>query len=59
VTNKIKNGIKSEGYYLKHPQSGEPVWQKSRSKVIFSGLGADEVFGGYSRYKTAALKNGS
>ena len=25
----------------------------SKSKVVFSGLGADEVFGGYARYKTA------
>lgn len=31
---------------------------KSSSKVVFSGLGADEVWAGYSRYKTALLKNG-
>lgn len=29
---------------------------RSQSKVVFSGLGADEVWGGYSRYKTAAKK---
>jgi asparagine synthetase B (glutamine-hydrolysing) len=33
-------------------------WVKSSSKVVFSGLGADEVWAGYSRYKTALLKNG-
>jgi asparagine synthetase B (glutamine-hydrolysing) len=31
---------------------------RSNSKVVFSGLGADEVWAGYSRYKTAAKKNG-
>ena len=29
------------------------------SKVVYSGLGADEVFGGYARYKTAFLRGGS
>ena len=31
---------------------------RSNSKVVFSGLGADEVWAGYSRYKTALLKGG-
>lgn len=31
---------------------------KSNSKVVFSGLGADEVFGGYARYKTAFERGG-
>ena len=31
---------------------------RSTSKVVFSGLGADEVWAGYSRYKTAMLKGG-
>jgi asparagine synthetase B (glutamine-hydrolysing) len=30
----------------------------SQAKVVFSGLGADEVFGGYARYKTAFLRGG-
>ena len=30
----------------------------SNSKVVFSGLGADEVFGGYARYKTAYQRGG-
>jgi asparagine synthetase B (glutamine-hydrolysing) len=34
------------------------VWVKSSSKVVFSGLGADEVFGGYARYKTAFDRGG-
>lgn len=32
---------------------------QSESKVVFSGLGADEVFGGYARYKTAFQRGGS
>ena len=28
------------------------------SKVVFSGLGADEVFGGYGRFRTAFLRGG-
>jgi asparagine synthetase B (glutamine-hydrolysing) len=34
-------------------------WERSTSKVVFSGLGADEVWAGYSRYKTALLKGGA
>jgi asparagine synthetase B (glutamine-hydrolysing) len=30
----------------------------SNAKVVLSGLGADEVWGGYARYKTAFLKEG-
>jgi asparagine synthetase B (glutamine-hydrolysing) len=33
-------------------------WVTSESKVVFSGLGADEVFGGYARYKTAFERGG-
>lgn len=33
-------------------------WVKGESKVVFSGLGADEVFGGYARYKTAFERGG-
>lgn len=31
----------------------------SFAKVLFSGLGADEVFGGYARYKTAYVRGGT
>lgn len=34
------------------------MWVKSPSKVVFSGLGADEVWAGYSRYKTAGIRGG-
>ena len=44
----------------------EPEWYldealeiEVKSKVVFSGLGADEVFGGYARYKTAFERGGS
>jgi asparagine synthetase B (glutamine-hydrolysing) len=33
-------------------------WVQVESKVVFSGLGADEVFGGYARYKTAFERGG-
>lgn len=33
-------------------------WYRSQSKVVFSGLGADEVFGGYARYKTSFERGG-
>ena len=52
ITNKI-NLIDPNLYY--DVASG---WVKSPSKVVFSGLGADEVWAGYSRYKTAGIKGG-
>ena len=56
VTNKIQE-INQNLYYARD-ENGEPIWVKSQSKVVFSGLGADEVWGGYSRYKTAAVRGG-
>ena len=50
VTNSIKE--------IDHELYRSEKWVKSSSKVVFSGLGADEVWAGYSRYKTALLKNG-
>ena len=52
MTNKI-NTIDPQLYY-----GADKTWVRSPSKVVFSGLGADEVWAGYSRYKTAALKGG-
>jgi len=37
-------------------QEGIPV--TAQAKVLFSGLGADEYFGGYSRYKSAFTRGG-
>ena len=31
---------------------------KSNARVILSGLGADELFSGYSRYRVAFLRGG-
>ncbi len=31
---------------------------ESKAKVLISGLGADEIFGGYSRYRVAFLRAG-
>jgi asparagine synthetase B (glutamine-hydrolysing) len=36
---------------------GKREWVRSNSKVVFSGLGADEVWAGYARYRTAAKNN--
>lgn len=52
ITNKISS-IDPKLYYDK--TSG---WTVSQSKVVFSGLGADEVWAGYSRYKTAGIRGG-
>ena len=50
VTNQIKE--------MDVAQYRSEEWVRSTSKVVFSGLGADEVWAGYSRYKTALLKGG-
>ena len=50
ITNKIKRI--EPGLYRTEQ------WVKSPTKVVFSGLGADEVWAGYSRYKTASKKDG-
>ena len=52
ITNKITS-IDPELYY-----HSSHDWIRSPSKVVFSGLGADEVWSGYSRYKTAGIRGG-
>ena len=52
ITNKISS-IEPSLYY-----DAGGSWVRSPSKVVFSGLGADEVWAGYSRYKTAGTKGG-
>lgn len=56
VTNKITQ-IDPDKYYARTPQA-TPLQVTSQAKVVLSGLGADEVWGGYSRYRTAAVKSG-
>jgi len=45
---------------LYNPENQEEVPQrvKSEARIILSGLGADEIFGGYSRYRVAFLRGG-
>ena len=43
--------------YLAENEEGY-IRVNSYAKVVFSGLGADEVFGGYARYKTAFIRGG-
>lgn len=49
---------------LKFASEGEGVlWAKNQkiktsSSILISGLGADELFSGYSRYRVAFLRNG-
>lgn len=56
ITNKISSIDQTLYYFADH--NNKPKWVVSPSKVVFSGLGADEVWAGYSRYKTAAIKGG-
>lgn len=39
-------------------QNGGKELFESQAKIIFSGLGADEIFGGYSRYRVAKARGG-
>jgi asparagine synthetase B (glutamine-hydrolysing) len=41
---------------LHHDIAKNPI--RSASKILISGLGADEIFGGYSRYRNAFLRKG-
>jgi asparagine synthetase B (glutamine-hydrolysing) len=48
----------SRGRGLTSPKLGEPVLYKSQANVLLSGLGADELFGGYTRHDTAFRRHG-
>lgn len=41
---------------MHHDIERNPI--KSSSKILISGLGADEIFGGYSRYRNAFTRKG-
>ncbi|EAR94171.2 asparagine synthase (macronuclear) [Tetrahymena thermophila SB210] len=47
---------KGQGYL--HTDTLEKKNITSGAKVVLSGLGADEIFGGYSRYRVAFQRNG-
>lgn len=48
----------SRGRGLTSPGSGESAEYTSGAKVLLSGLGADELFGGYTRHDTAFRRHG-
>ena len=44
-------------YFTAPPDAGPPL-QESPTRVLLSGLGADELCGGYARYRTAYRRGG-
>lgn len=46
----------SEGKGLRWPDLEEI---ETSSRILISGLGADELFSGYSRYRVAFLRSGA
>ena len=44
--------------YKENIDSAELPLVESKARVVLSGLGADEIFGGYSRYRVAYLRGG-
>jgi len=63
VLKKAKNGCGRGSDCSKQRQciseeKGEYFVYRSRAKVFLSGLGADELFAGYGRHRTAFLKHG-
>lgn len=48
----------SRGQGLIHSESGEEIEYTSTARVLLSGLGADEMFGGYTRHDTAFRRHG-
>lgn len=49
----------SRGQGLIYSESGDAAEYTSTARVLLSGLGADEMFGGYTRHDTAFRRHGS
>lgn len=44
--------------HVTNPEAGENCIYSTRARVLLSGLGADELFGGYTRHRTACARHG-
>jgi len=49
---------RGQGFCAQHSNTGLPTPYTSPARVLLSGLGADELFGGYSRHPSAFQQRG-